>query len=40
VSGSSPPEPDWRRAYALVLGALAVEVVLFWMLGVFYGGAS
>jgi hypothetical protein len=28
----------WPRAYALVLGALAVEVVLFWLLGWMFGG--
>jgi hypothetical protein len=30
----------WRRAYLLVLGALAAEVVLLWLLGALYRGAS
>ncbi len=28
----------WKRAYALVLGALAIEVALFWLLRAVYGG--
>ena len=28
----------WPRAYALVVGALAIEVALFWLLGAVYGG--
>ena len=28
----------WPRAYALVLAVLAADILLFWMLGAFYGG--
>jgi hypothetical protein len=33
------PEPAgvWRRAYALVLAVLVVDVVLLWLLGFVYG---
>jgi hypothetical protein len=30
----------WPRAYALVLGALAIEVALFWLLGRIFGGGA
>ena len=28
---------NWRRAYALVIGVLAADVVLLWLLGQVYG---
>jgi hypothetical protein len=28
----------WPRAYALVLAVLAADILLFWLLGVYYGG--
>jgi hypothetical protein len=29
----------WPRAYALVLAVLAADMLIFWLLGAFYGGA-